>query len=126
MSLRETVVSAIPKSPIGNAHPIEFPEQPQQELPGENCKEETESLDSEWVISINKNLEQARQDDAAGSWAKLCIYRVPHYLREGDDKAYVPQLVSLASYHHGRTAYAKWIAISGVLYTMYSSVLIRT
>ncbi|XP_058005430.1 UPF0481 protein At3g47200-like [Hevea brasiliensis] len=74
----------------------------------------------ELLSCINKNLEQARQDDAAGSWAKLCIYRVPHYLREGDDKAYVPQLVSLASHHHGKNRLRqmdrhKWRSLHHVL-----------
>ncbi|KAI4327417.1 hypothetical protein L6164_019882 [Bauhinia variegata] len=71
---------------------------------GENLPEEPNSPDSEWVISIKEKLEQARQDDAASSWAKLSIYRVPHHLRDssGDDKAFVPQIVSLGPYHHGK------------------------
>ncbi|XP_057949684.1 UPF0481 protein At3g47200-like [Malania oleifera] len=68
----------------------------------DNFEREGNSPDSEWVISIREKLEQARQDDAAGSWAKLSIYRIPQSLREGDDKAYVPQIVSLGPYHHGR------------------------
>ncbi|XP_010244239.1 PREDICTED: UPF0481 protein At3g47200-like [Nelumbo nucifera] len=68
-----------------------------------NVEEETYLSEStQWVISITEKLEQARQDENAGSWAKLCIYRVPKCLREGDDKAYVPQIVSLGPYHHGR------------------------
>ncbi|KAJ6395113.1 hypothetical protein OIU84_021985, partial [Salix udensis] len=42
-----------------------------------------------WYQS-KKKIEQAGQEDEAGSWSKLSIYRVPHYLREVDDKAYVP------------------------------------
>ncbi|KAK8510628.1 hypothetical protein V6N13_110134 [Hibiscus sabdariffa] len=60
------------------------------------------SPESEWIISIKEKLEQARQDDAAGSWERLSIYRVPHYLREDDIKSYVPQFVSLGPYHHGK------------------------
>uniref|UniRef100_A0A803NFE7 Peptidase C1A papain C-terminal domain-containing protein n=1 Tax=Cannabis sativa TaxID=3483 RepID=A0A803NFE7_CANSA len=67
-----------------------------------NIEEGLKSPDSEWVISIIEKLEQAQQDDFVGSWAKLCIYKVPHYLREGDDKAYFPQIVSLGPYHHGK------------------------
>ncbi|KAK9670350.1 hypothetical protein RND81_13G195600 [Saponaria officinalis] len=56
----------------------------------------------EWVISIKERLEEAVHDDVAGSWAKICIYRVPHFLRDqGDDKAYVPQVVSIGPYHRG-------------------------
>ncbi|PON67192.1 hypothetical protein TorRG33x02_265600 [Trema orientale] len=118
LKLRETVESGVAATPISTKS-IEFPEQPQtlvqkqQQEPseslqvvikadGENVEEGLKSPDSEWVISIKEKLEQARQDDFVGSWAKLCIYRVPHYLREGDDKAYFPQIVSLGPYHHGK------------------------
>ncbi|OVA02071.1 Protein of unknown function DUF247 [Macleaya cordata] len=67
----------------------------------EKIEEETEK--DEWVVSIKDRLEQARQDEDAGSWAKLCIYRIPKCLRNDDDnKAYVPQIVSLGPYHHDR------------------------
>ncbi|KAK4799597.1 hypothetical protein SAY86_024962 [Trapa natans] len=56
----------------------------------------------EWVVSIRDRLDQARQDDAACPWAKLSIYRIPHYLKDGEDKAYNPQIVSLGPYHHGK------------------------
>ncbi|GAB4846953.1 hypothetical protein Ancab_025963 [Ancistrocladus abbreviatus] len=59
-------------------------------------------LESEWVISIREKLEEARQDDVSSTWAKLSIYRVPLSLRDpADDKAYIPQVVSLGPYHHG-------------------------
>ncbi|XP_030532064.1 UPF0481 protein At3g47200-like [Rhodamnia argentea] len=45
--------------------------------------------------------EQPRQDDMECSWAKLSIYRISNYLKDGDKKAYVPQVVSLGPYHHG-------------------------
>ncbi|KAL1824273.1 hypothetical protein DCAR_0312330 [Daucus carota subsp. sativus] len=57
---------------------------------------------SEWVININAKLEQARQEDLAGSWGRVSIYRVPQYLKGGDNKAYIPQIVSLGPYHHGK------------------------
>lgn len=56
----------------------------------------------EWVVSIRDRLEQARQDDATSPWSKLSIYRIPHYLKDGEDKAYNPQIVSLGPYHHGK------------------------
>ncbi|GLU13518.1 hypothetical protein SLE2022_301510 [Rubroshorea leprosula] len=71
-----------------------------EEIP--KSPESEKSPEYEWVISIREKLELARQDDAAGSWGKLSIYKIPHYLREGDDKAYVPQIVSLGPYHHGK------------------------
>ena len=72
------------------------------------------------MISIKEKLEQASQDDAASSWAKLFIYRVPHYLREGNDKAYAPQIVSVGPYHHGKRRLRqmdrhKWRALQHVL-----------
>ncbi|KAJ6366825.1 hypothetical protein OIU77_003246 [Salix suchowensis] len=61
-----------------------------------------ETLDFDWVGSIKKKIEQAGQEDGARSWSKLSIYRVPHYLREVDNKAYVPQVISLGPYHRGK------------------------
>lgn len=119
VKLRETVESGIPKTSTSSGL-LELPEQPQEQLQkqqqtpseslhivigedAENCKDAATSPDSEWVISIKEKLEQARQDDEAGSWAKLSIYKVPQHLREGeDDRAYVPQIVSLGPYHHGK------------------------
>ncbi|XP_051140390.1 UPF0481 protein At3g47200 [Andrographis paniculata] len=62
----------------------------------------TNHTDSDWVIAIKEKLDHAEHDDATGAWAKLSIYRIPQYLREGDDKAYIPQTVSLGPYHHGK------------------------
>ncbi|WCJ31262.1 hypothetical protein M5689_012768 [Euphorbia peplus] len=91
-----------------------------QQAQHEHEHEQTPSPDHEWVISIKEKLEQSSQDDVGDSWEKLCIYRVPHYLREGDDKAYVPQMVSLGPYHHGKRRLRqmdrhKWRALQHVL-----------
>ncbi|KAL5547367.1 hypothetical protein UlMin_007054 [Ulmus minor] len=116
---------------------VEFPDQIQQNIqkqqqePSESLQivvvngdvsfeEGLKSPKSEWVISIREKLEQACQDDVAGTWAKLFIYRVPYYLRERDDKAYFPQIVSLAPYHHGRRRlrkmdHNKWRSLHHVL-----------
>ncbi|EYU44433.1 hypothetical protein ABFS82_08G052600 [Erythranthe guttata] len=78
-------------------------------------------VESEWVISIKDKLQQADQEDGAGSWAKVSIYRIPQCLREGDDnKAYIPQTVSLGPYHHGRKRLRnmdrhKWRALHHIL-----------
>ncbi|CAH9089988.1 unnamed protein product [Cuscuta epithymum] len=66
-------------------------------------KEFPKSPESEWAINIREKLDQAKQEDDSGSWSKLSIYRVPLSLRkDGDDKAYLPQLVSLGPYHRGK------------------------
>ncbi|XWS33569.1 hypothetical protein CRYUN_Cryun22dG0094600 [Craigia yunnanensis] len=109
LKLGETVESGIPRSSTGTTKSLELPEESEQKLQkqqhvpsdslrvlinevGENCEEAATSPESERIISI--------KDDAAGSWERLSIYRVPHYLREGDIKAYVPKF-SLGPYHHG-------------------------
>ncbi|KAK2630944.1 hypothetical protein EUGRSUZ_L03673, partial [Eucalyptus grandis] len=66
-------------------------------------KDESRTPESEWVLSIKKNLEQARQDNEACSWAKLSIYKIPQYLKDGRDNAYVPEIVSLGPYHHNES-----------------------
>lgn len=83
---------------------------------------EAKAAVSEWKISIKEKLELAQQEDAAGAgaWAKLCIYKVPKCLRESDDKAYIPQTVSLGPYHHGKRRLRnmdrhKWRALHHVL-----------
>ncbi|KAL5550513.1 hypothetical protein UlMin_000689 [Ulmus minor] len=68
------------------------------------------SPNSEWVISIREKLEQACQDDVAGTWEKLFIYRVPYYFREGDDKAYFPQIEMPPQKDHN-----KWCSLHHVL-----------
>ncbi|GAA0166195.1 hypothetical protein LIER_21409 [Lithospermum erythrorhizon] len=74
----------------------------------------------EWVISIRDKLNQARKEHVAGPWEKLCIYRMPHYLRDGEDKAFIPQTVALGPYHHGRRRlrhmdHHKWRALHHIL-----------
>ncbi|XP_042518636.1 UPF0481 protein At3g47200-like [Macadamia integrifolia] len=85
---------------------LQLPEQPQQQKP-QRPSSFSQSIpvngvkvtEKEWVISIWERLEQAH---LASSRSKLCIYRVPECLRENDDKAFIPQVVSLGPYHHKR------------------------
>ncbi|KAK3412057.1 hypothetical protein EUGRSUZ_I00819 [Eucalyptus grandis] len=65
-------------------------------------KDEPRVSSSECAISMKEQLEQHHQDNVEGSWAKLSIYRIPDYLKDGNKKAYVPQIVSLEPYHHGK------------------------
>ncbi|KAK3412078.1 hypothetical protein EUGRSUZ_I00856 [Eucalyptus grandis] len=87
LKLRETMESRLPKKSTYESKIV-----PDYEPRPSN---------SEWVISIEKKLAQGRQENMPGSWAKLSIYRIPRYLKNGKDKAWVPQIVSLGPYHHG-------------------------
>ncbi|XP_030446554.2 UPF0481 protein At3g47200-like [Syzygium oleosum] len=64
-------------------------------------KDEPSVSSSERVDPTIEELEQPRQDDVESSSAKVSICRIPHYLQDGDEKAYVPQIVSLGPYHQG-------------------------
>ncbi|KAK3221763.1 hypothetical protein Dsin_008788 [Dipteronia sinensis] len=126
LKLRETVESGIPRTSASNGL-LELPDQEQQQLKKQQqtpshsnivIKDRDGTSDQnydedqiisppesdQWVISIKEKLNQASQDDAAGTWGKLSIYKVPQHLRDGeyDHKAYVPQIVSLGPYHHGK------------------------
>ncbi|KAM3703882.1 hypothetical protein ACJW30_04G133900 [Castanea mollissima] len=140
LKLREAVESVLTTSTTTPT--IEFPEQTQHLLQKQQQEEPSESLqndiknegensvevdnpsDFEWMISIKKKLWQASQetqdDAAADSRAKMCIYRVPYYLREGDYKTYAPRIVSVGPYHHGKKGLLgmdrhKWRALHHVL-----------
>ncbi|CAN1343217.1 UPF0481 protein At3g47200 [Linum perenne] len=109
LKLRETVESS-----SSSASAAEYP----QQLPSDD--QSKPSPDSDWIISITEKLTQARADDSSSSWERFSIYRVPHYLREDDDKAYAPQLVSLGPYHHGKKRLRKmdphkWRCLNRVL-----------
>ncbi|KAG2263676.1 hypothetical protein Bca52824_070755 [Brassica carinata] len=65
-------------------------------------------------------MEQTLREDATTSWERLCIYRVPQYLQENDNKSYFPQTVSLGPYHHGKDHLLpmdrhKWRAVNMIM-----------
>uniref|UniRef100_A0A1D1Z563 UPF0481 protein At3g47200 n=1 Tax=Anthurium amnicola TaxID=1678845 RepID=A0A1D1Z563_9ARAE len=116
LKLKETVEAGLPRSQPPTPSPQLLPPTPPRPLspppppPGE----------PEWVVSIRERLEQARQDEACCPWAKISIYRVPKSLREGDEKAYVPQLVSIGPFHRGKKRLRdmerhKWRSLAMVL-----------
>ncbi|CAH8385261.1 unnamed protein product [Eruca vesicaria subsp. sativa] len=82
--------------------------------------QQPEETREEWVISIKDKMEQTLRDDATTSWERLCIYRVPRYLQENDNKSYFPQTVSLGPYHHGKDHLLpmdrhKWRAVNMIM-----------
>ncbi|KAI4387269.1 hypothetical protein MLD38_005112 [Melastoma candidum] len=111
LKLRETVESGLPKKSSASdpgSHPsldrkVDRNPADSLEVIVQDDREEDEqgSHGSKWLANIKDKVEEAGRYDAAGSWSKLSIYRIPQYLKDGEDKAYVPQIVSIGPYHHG-------------------------
>ncbi|XP_030474723.1 UPF0481 protein At3g47200-like [Syzygium oleosum] len=117
--LREAVESEQPKQPASSAsteqmddhHHHQQQQQPEdhqvdklQREPSKGKKEaedKPERPKSEWVVSI-KELEQLCREDVESPGPTPSICRIPHYLKDGEDNAWVPQIVSLGPYHHGK------------------------
>ncbi|KAJ1271784.1 hypothetical protein BS78_06G152600 [Paspalum vaginatum] len=136
IKLRETVDANLQKSPSpqrplpqpllpltngggGASSPPPLPSQPgrsRAQSPAHTPKPQ----DSEWVVAIRGKLAQARAEEAACPWARVSVYRVPKCLRDGDERAYTPQVVSIGPLHHGRRRLRemdrhKWRALHHVL-----------
>ncbi|KAH7688856.1 beta-sandwich domain of Sec23/24 domain-containing protein [Dioscorea alata] len=140
LKLKETVEAGLPKSqpstPTPSTQqphppllpPLLLPQSPSQEtqhnndtttLPPNGPNPSPTPKDS-WLISIQENLTQAQLYDSSSPWSKHSIYRVPKSLRDGDDKSYVPQLVSIGPYHHSKRRFRdmdrhKWRSLHHVL-----------
>ncbi|KQJ83450.1 UPF0481 protein At3g47200 [Brachypodium distachyon] len=89
-------------------------------FPAQSPAHSPKPQDPEWVITIRGKLAQARAEEAACPWARLSVYRVPKSLRDGDDRAYSPQAVSIGPLHHGKRRLRdmerhKWRALHHVL-----------
>ncbi|KAD5960985.1 hypothetical protein E3N88_12458 [Mikania micrantha] len=103
LKLKETVDAGIPSSSRSIQSPTQNNQLQQQQQPldalqieinGEHdgLKDEPKTPESDWMITFREKLELAKKDDVAGTWGKLCIYKVPQYLRDGEDKAYIPNI----------------------------------
>ncbi|GFY86725.1 hypothetical protein Acr_05g0003640 [Actinidia rufa] len=63
---------------------------------------------SEWFVRVEEELEGLQDasslstTDLAELWHKRCIYKVPNSVKDLNQKAYEPQLVSFGPYHHGK------------------------
>ncbi|GFY86699.1 hypothetical protein Acr_05g0003380 [Actinidia rufa] len=61
---------------------------------------------SEWVVRVEEDVKLLRDasslsTDLVELWQKRCIYKVPTSMKDLNQKAYKPQLVSFGPYHHG-------------------------
>ncbi|EEF48864.1 conserved hypothetical protein [Ricinus communis] len=71
---------------------------------GEERSRELETRSYEVSIDINELVESIKREieilDPLSD--ECCIYRVPQQLREINEKAYTPRVVSIGPYHHGK------------------------
>lgn len=107
-------------APGGEALPRQERERPGGAVQVQSPAHSPKPQDPEWVVTIRGKLAQARAEEAACPWARLSVYRVPKSLREGDERAYMPQVVSIGPLHHGRRRLRemdrhKWRALHHVL-----------
>ncbi|CAM0903904.1 unnamed protein product [Alopecurus aequalis] len=136
LKLKETVDANLKKSPspspqwqplrhnlrLVNGAPGEeaFTRHTLSPIPSQSPAYSPKPQDSEWVVTIRGKLAQARAEEAACPWARLSVYRVPKSLREGDERAYMPQVVSIGPLHAGKRRLRdmerhKWRALHHVL-----------
>ncbi|CAL5068765.1 unnamed protein product [Urochloa decumbens] len=116
LPLTNGAAASPPPPPASSPPPQRQPPRSRAQSPAHSPKPQ----DSEWVISIRGKLAQARAEEAACPWARLSVYRVPRCLRDGDERAYTPQAVSIGPLHHGRRRLRemdrhKWRALHHVL-----------
>lgn len=78
------------------------------------------SRDPERLVLMREKLQQPRKDASASLTGNTCIYRVRQALRERNKKLFIPQIVSLGPYHHGKPEFSnmedqKWRILGHVL-----------
>ncbi|KAF8035398.1 hypothetical protein BT93_C1431 [Corymbia citriodora subsp. variegata] len=115
VKLREAVGSVLPKKSTSDASTELTDHHHQQQQPQDHqvhklqrepskgkkvAEDEPRPTKLEWVVSIKK-LEQLCLEDVECPQPNPSICRIPHYLKEGEDNAWVPQIVSLGPYYHG-------------------------
>ncbi|KAI0494868.1 hypothetical protein KFK09_025027 [Dendrobium nobile] len=103
LKLRETIEANFCKP---QAKPISMPFLPSlhksnPETKPDHTPQLPPPLDSPWIISIIEKINQARQYEASSTWDTQSIYRVPKSLRDVDQTAYTPKIVSIGPYHRG-------------------------
>lgn len=91
----------------------QIPDKISQSLPISVQQPGSSAFSTQEIIKQAENLQKKKP------WAKFSIYRVPKIMREVDEKLYVPQMVSIGPYHHGKKELAdmethKWRAMHQV------------
>ncbi|KAH7670072.1 hypothetical protein IHE45_10G001000 [Dioscorea alata] len=60
-------------------------------------------MSSNWVVDIQKKMNDVNPSKELALWSKQSIYKVPACIKDLNPKAYKPQIISLGPYHHGDT-----------------------
>lgn len=61
----------------------------------------TVSSEKSWVNEVRNSLNSVSPAAELQEWSKHSIYRVPACIKDLNNKAYKPQVVSFGPFHHG-------------------------
>ncbi|KAL4191869.1 hypothetical protein AMTRI_Chr06g169390 [Amborella trichopoda] len=60
-----------------------------------------EQSQTQWMLDLMNGKLSMNREEEAEEWKQRCIYKVPRFLKELHNEAFIPRVVSLGPFHHG-------------------------